>query len=451
MNTFYRYWSFTLVIKLIIGATLPFSSDEAYYWVWSQNLQLSYFDHPAMIAWLLKLGHVFDAFGLRWPVIVLGHCSWILIYELFKSELVGTRLWIWVAVMFLNPLFGWGTFLAIPDTPAAFFLCASLYASVRWYEAKHIKWALALGVSLGLGFNSKYHMVLFVPAFLIWITWLRGWRYVRWAHVPIIIFTGILCSLPVLIWNYQNNFDSFLFQLHHGLSSEARRISWPFEYLGSQVALLFPTVFWLALRRPTDSRRKLLYVMGWFPILFFLWSSFSARPEGNWPILGYAPLLTLAVLQAKNFQALRYTVWIWCAGMLIAFSEAKFSWLPIQNKENLKTAESTRFDVFVPWVAGTYDPALLPGPKLPVYASSFQMAATLNFKTRLPIYKLKTLSRRDAYDYLGGSEPPASGRFIVLANRETNFNGTILDSQILIEEKHFTADKKIMIYEVHPK
>lgn len=443
MNTFYLYWILALVLKLIIGASLPYSSDESYYWVWSQHLQLGYFDHPGMIAWINYLGQFLDGFGPRWPSIFIGHLSWIVLYQLFKKELQ-QRLQLWCWFMLLNPLLGWGLFLAIPDTPAVFFWSLSTLAAARWVELKHLKWAACLGIALGLGFNSKYHMVLFVPCFLLWLTWTKQWRNIPWPHVPVIIVTGLVCSLPVLIWNYQNNFDSFLFQLKHGLGSEKPRLVWPLEYLGSQVALLFPTVFFVSLKRPESSRAKFLYVLGWFPVLFFLWTSFSARPEGNWPILGYSSLLTLAVLQARSTKFLKVTASIWGCCFVVAMSEAYLNWLPIADKSNLKTFESIRYDDFLPWIEGN-SPEY---PNLPVYASSFQMAATLHFKSRKPIYKLKTLSRRDHYDYLPEAEPPKSGRFLVLANRETDFSATILKDYKFIEEKHFASDKKIMVFEV---
>lgn len=440
MKNFFSFWTLSLVLKLIVTAMLPFSSDEAYYWVWSTHLQWSYFDHPGMIAWLLKLGHVLDPWGLRWPVVTLGHLSWIFWYLLFQNQLKGSLLHIWILFMLLNPLFGWGGFLAIPDTPAIFFSSLASYAAFNLVFSSQSTsknaWALLLGIALGLGFNSKYHIVLFVPSLLIWVTWIKAWRRISTAQISIVLLAGIVFSFPVLYWNYLNNFDSFIFQLKHGLSTEERRWVWPIEYLGSQVGLLFPTVFFLCLRPPKDSHQKLLYSIGWFTVLFFVWSSFSARPEGNWPILGYAPLLTLACLRARSLKILNFTATIWILAFLVAITETYFSWLPIKDKSNLKTSEFHRFDEFLPYL----------DMDVPVYASSFQMAATLHFKTRKPVYKLKTLSRRDHYDYLSGSNPPQKGHFAILANRETNFGATILNQYVFVEERHFSPDKKLMIY-----
>ncbi|KOR27793.1 hypothetical protein TI03_06155 [Achromatium sp. WMS1] len=40
-------------LSLITLALLPLGLDEAYYWYWSQYPDLSYFDHPPLLAWLM--------------------------------------------------------------------------------------------------------------------------------------------------------------------------------------------------------------------------------------------------------------------------------------------------------------------------------------------------------------------------------------------------------------
>lgn len=87
MKPFYIYWTVALIFKFFVSAVLPFSNDEAYYWVWSNHLNWSYFDHPGMIAWLNWFGHALDPYGLRWPSILVGHLSWIVWYETFKKFL----------------------------------------------------------------------------------------------------------------------------------------------------------------------------------------------------------------------------------------------------------------------------------------------------------------------------------------------------------------------------
>lgn len=44
-----------LIVRIIISIKLNITDDEAYYFTWTQHLSYSYFDHPAMVAYFLKL------------------------------------------------------------------------------------------------------------------------------------------------------------------------------------------------------------------------------------------------------------------------------------------------------------------------------------------------------------------------------------------------------------
>ena len=55
-------------LRLVLAAILPLSPDEAYYWVWSRNLQPGYLDHPPMVAIFIWLGTALlgdSALGVR--------------------------------------------------------------------------------------------------------------------------------------------------------------------------------------------------------------------------------------------------------------------------------------------------------------------------------------------------------------------------------------------------
>src|SRR5579871_5953924 len=61
-------------------ARLPLSADEAYHWLWSKHLAAGYFDHPPMIAWLIRAGTALfgdTPFGVRVAGVVLSlPASW---------------------------------------------------------------------------------------------------------------------------------------------------------------------------------------------------------------------------------------------------------------------------------------------------------------------------------------------------------------------------------------
>ena len=61
------------LVRLAFAARLPLFPDETYYWDWSRRLAGGYFDHPPMIALLIRAGTALAAaFGLPpSPVAVL--------------------------------------------------------------------------------------------------------------------------------------------------------------------------------------------------------------------------------------------------------------------------------------------------------------------------------------------------------------------------------------------
>src|SRR6201989_379576 len=45
-----------VVLRLVAAALTPITFDEAYYWMWSKNLAGGYYDHPPMVALVMRAG-----------------------------------------------------------------------------------------------------------------------------------------------------------------------------------------------------------------------------------------------------------------------------------------------------------------------------------------------------------------------------------------------------------
>src|SRR5690348_9398865 len=94
-----RLWVIVLlwfVAKCFLAANTELGNDEVYYWTYAQKLQWSYFDHPPVIAVLIKLFtlnlSLDTAFVLRFGAICCGAISTFLIYQigsLLKDEETG--------------------------------------------------------------------------------------------------------------------------------------------------------------------------------------------------------------------------------------------------------------------------------------------------------------------------------------------------------------------------
>lgn len=390
MTSFYRLWLITLAIKLTLAIWLPFSADEAYYWVWGHNLQLSYYDHPPLVAWLFWLGQKMD-FGwqsVRIPAVLLGHCT-LLIWNRLLSPFLDdrSRRW-WLGFVSLSPFLGVGSLIVTPDLPLVFFWSLAILALLHALKAKTAGSYAALGAALGLGFCAKYHMVLFVPIAWTWILFSERRKDVVWRYIPLAVLVGLLACFPVWYWNMTHDWISFRFQLEHGLKGGPWQPSWPWQYVAGQVALIFPVVLVLALRRREPQELKWLHAFAWLPLLFFFYTSFKARVEANWPIIAYPAVLTLAFFNDPGRRWLRGTMIVWATAFLLIFSHIVMPWAPVDSRK-LKTNEITKYDVLI----ASLDEFS------PFYASSYQMASTLSYRSKRMIYKLRGMNRRDFYDF----------------------------------------------------
>ena len=72
-------------VLLVLAATLPPFDDQTYYSCWSRDLQLSYSDHPPMVAYMIRAStEVFgnSIFAIRLPavlsgIVVIGVIAWV--------------------------------------------------------------------------------------------------------------------------------------------------------------------------------------------------------------------------------------------------------------------------------------------------------------------------------------------------------------------------------------
>ena len=62
-------------LRLIAAWFTPITFDEAYYWMWSKHLAGGYYDHPPMVAVVIRLGTMIAGdteFGVRVVSILLA-------------------------------------------------------------------------------------------------------------------------------------------------------------------------------------------------------------------------------------------------------------------------------------------------------------------------------------------------------------------------------------------
>ncbi len=409
MNSIKKIFWISLAIKLIIAAVLPLTGDEAYYWVWSKHMQLSYYDHPPFVAWLYWLGGPFAEWfpgSVRWPGVILGHMTltmWLLLlapYLNFEQR----RIWLWLAL--LSPLVGGSGIVVTPDLPLMFFYALSLWFFFIWAKNPERKVSLGFGIAMGLGFSSKYMMVLFGLSLFPVVVMDAKLRRDLISQLPWLILGCALGMLPVLLWNYLHDFQSFKFQATHGLGRKKWKPSWTIEYILAQIGLIFPLVLYWAIRAGRRLPRAFHFI-AWTPVLFFLLTTARGYAEANWPIAAYPAIFALAASwYPVNSRSLISTALIWAG--LMAFMLTVILTRPNWTRD-YKFREFHQFDAITE-VARDLDP---------LYTRSYQMAAKLSFDLKRPVYKLRGMNRKDFFDFLEESEPKSNVYYLAVEKSDS--------------------------------
>ncbi len=296
------FWIVFGIITLVKFVTIIFlgpGDDEAYFWACSKNLELAYFDHPPMVAYVIKVfTSIFgnNPFAIHAGALVLTSCSILIAYkwlrEMFSEE---ETLWGSLLFMFAPVIFMGGVIMA-PDAPLALFWTLSLYLLYRALkEQKNLYWYLT-GISMGLASLSKYNgFILPVMMFLYLILSKNHRPFLKKKEPYITLLLSIIVFLPVIIWNAQNDWVSFHFQFvgRHRFSLSIVKF---LLFVASQMLYLAPTGFIIAMCGFTGLARlwkkkweyRYLFLMS-FPViaLFAANSLYSHKFLPHWPALGY--------------------------------------------------------------------------------------------------------------------------------------------------------------------
>jgi len=288
----------------------------------------------------------------------------------------------------------------------------------------------AFGTSLGLGMISKYMIVLLPLSLLVASFWKRDWWRKAGPYLPMIFLSALFGAAPFLIWNLQNDWVSVKFQMDHGLGAEIWKPSWTVEYVLLQIGILFPPIFYLAMRSLKSSPAWLVSV-SLVPLAFFFYTSFSGYVEANWPISAYPAFLALAVYGGGGERLQLFTRWVWGLFFFAAFALVTTKYSP--TSKPIKTKEFYEFE-------SLYD---LPKTKSPLFARSYQMASRLSFESKSMVYKLRGINRKDSYDFWEGSQPPEHF-YVILEIHEALPQFYLTEGYVPLNEKKLSEKYKLM-------
>jgi len=212
---------FTRFVKL--GDT-PLFHDEAYYWVWSQhitwgNLELSFFDHPAGVAYLITFSTaVFgdSEFGVRAIFAILGVLNVWLMYHVGKY-LYDQRTGV-IAAFLLSVNYGHILLSrsAMNDVAACFIFTVILYFFARAVFERSDRYLWFMGLALGVGFLLKYTVVVIALGFLIFAYAYPEYRkFLKRRTTVYALLLAAIITTPFWVWNATHDWAGLIYQGGH--------------------------------------------------------------------------------------------------------------------------------------------------------------------------------------------------------------------------------------------
>lgn len=311
-----------ILIRILSVFFMGAMPQDAYYYLYSQHPSLSYFDHPAAIAVLLRFftwvfGSNVASIKLADSVLTIG--TVLLFYRLAlslypKAQAVRSTMLL-LSTLMVSIL----SLVSTPDTPLIFFWTLSLLLlHMALKMDKKVYWIFS-GIAMGMAFDSKYTAVFLPFGLLLFLLLSASHRRLLakiWPWLCCLVM--VLFSAPVIIWNFQHHFASFAFQGAQRMGQISAFLIKPkfiFGLLGHQLALLMPILFitffyglYVLVRKYSKKAREVptndLFLLSFFLPVFLLFLLISPVYwiKINWMMPAYiSSILWVSIYLSKKW------------------------------------------------------------------------------------------------------------------------------------------------------
>jgi 4-amino-4-deoxy-L-arabinose transferase-like glycosyltransferase len=302
-----------LLVRLayLASGAIELSGDEAYQWLWSKHLALSYYSKPPGIAYTQFLGTWLwsdTQFGVRFfSPVCAAVLSWVMLR--FMAREVGGRLSCLLLLIITSaPLMGVGSILMTIDPLLVLFWTLSMIFGWRAVQSGGTtgQWLLT-GLAAGLAFLCKYSAAYLIICWaLFFLLWPASRIHLKKAGPWLALLVFGLCMLPVIIWNAEHGWIT----VHHVESNAGLDARWHptlkyfFEYFFVEMLLLNPVfylgalwamvIFWK--RRRENPLLIYFFCMGGVVYWGHLAYSLHSRIMPNWLAPAVLPMFCLMVI-----------------------------------------------------------------------------------------------------------------------------------------------------------
>jgi len=321
LNLGFAVTALLLLIRLawLASGRIELSEDEAYQWIWSKHLALSYYSKPLLIACVQFLGtHLWgdNPFGVRFFSPLISAMLSLVLLRFVAREVSGRAAFFVVAILNVTPLMALGSLVMTIDPLSVLFWTAAMVAGWRAVQpgGSTRQWLWA-GLWMGLGSLSKYTNLF---QWICWGVFFTAWPPAR-PHLRrrgpwLALLIAAVCLLPIVIWNAQHGWITVEHVKSDGRLGQPWERTFTFDFLWQEALVLHPFFFcgalWAAAafwrRKPRNAFPLFLFCMGAPLFLLYLALSFHSRIELNWIAPSVVPLFCLmAVYWEARWAAAR--------------------------------------------------------------------------------------------------------------------------------------------------
>lgn len=374
------------LLNLAMIAGFELAHDEAYYWIFSNNLAFGYFDHPPMVAIIIRAFSWLpqSEWSVRIGFVLLQSLAiGILTAQFPKKDQIWGQLAIWSM-----PLLSTIGLLALPDLPLFFFSVMYFWCLKKYLEFDTLKHQVLLSLVIAALLYSKYHGIL-----LVFFTLLAIPSLLKKRSFYVVTILSILLFLPHVIWQYDHDFKTLRY---HFLERPKAKFSWGRigEYFGLQIIFAGLWIgfwpWWKTIQIKTHNHfERALKFSALGVIIFFFISSFSKRIEANWTLPAFVALVWLVFTKVELTKKVK--LGFATAAFLTVFVRLVFA-LPMMEGKLKRLKE---FNGWAEWSLLVQDKC----GEQRILANTYQIASKLSFYLGEEVPALNYHSRKNQFDF----------------------------------------------------
>lgn len=287
------------ILNIIQGSYTELLPDEAYYWVYSQDMNWGFFDHPPFVAvWVTISNFLFtDELGVRFFSAISFSLMLYLVWFTIDHPSKNKYSWLFLLLFLSTALLNVYGFITTPDTPLLFFFALFLWSYKLYLNKKSTLVYFVLSIAITGMMYSKYQGVL-----VIFFIFLSNWKLVKDYKIWLVCFGALILYMPHIYWQYINDFPSIRYHLYERASVATYKFEYTLMHIVNAIAILGFTfiiiykAFFKGIKSNDIFHRGLnSIVLGFF--FFFLVSSFRGHVQAQW----IAPIMLPLILITFNY------------------------------------------------------------------------------------------------------------------------------------------------------